>query len=69
MPTNKNTQEHQTMKKKLNQSQRTQKVQHFKRKYRHMKTISDQAVRQFSHSEITQLVEDKILSVFTIIYE
>jgi hypothetical protein len=57
------------MKKKSNQRQRTQKVQHFKRKYRHMKTISDQAARQFSHSEMIQLVEDKTLSVFAVIYE
>jgi hypothetical protein len=51
------------MKKKLNPSQRTQKVQHFKRKYHPMKTISDQAARQFSHAEMIQLVEDKTVSM------
>jgi hypothetical protein len=66
MPNNKNAQQqHQTMKKKLNQGQNTRKIQHLKKKKyrRHMKTISGQATREFSNSEMIQLVEDKTLSM------
>ena len=64
MPPNTGSQHHQTMKKKLNHGQHTRKVQHLKKKkYHYMKTISDQAVRQFSHPTMAQLTEDNTLSM------
>ncbi|CAF1427977.1 unnamed protein product [Adineta steineri] len=58
-------QPNQILKKKLNKKdQRTRKVQNMKKKYHHhTRTISDEVARQFSQSEMMQLMEDKQLSM------
>ena len=50
------------MEKKLNHGQHVRKVQHFKKKSRHMKAaISDHVAHQFLHSDMVQFVEDRTL--------